>query len=202
MPFEINRITIRQRWISGDLYETRRTRHRELAVSYQISAFTHPYHAGYGGPEVDQRKIAVTSVTLASDGLSAKLTLQQLDPGFVYEFDLGALRSATTTSYYIVMRSTMSMLCLSRFSLREKNAPFRRANSTFPPEITAMKILSFVLLTITASTVCCLTYCNGRRKGIEDPRLHQRGQAFLRKRSMTGILGPLVCGAGCFATNS
>lgn len=93
MPFEINRITI-----TSDGFLVTFTKPVEPGTgnspsSYQISAFTHPYHAGYGGPEIDQRKIAVTSVTLASDGLSAKLSLQQLDPGFVYEFDLGAVRS-------------------------------------------------------------------------------------------------------------
>ena len=61
--------------------------------SYAISAFTHPYHGGYGGPEIDQHKSAVKAVSLADDGLSAVLSLDKLDPGFVYEFDLARLRS-------------------------------------------------------------------------------------------------------------
>ncbi len=59
------------RWISGDLYETRRTRHRELAVVLPDFSLHASLSCGLWWPEVDQRKIAVTSVTLASDGLSA-----------------------------------------------------------------------------------------------------------------------------------
>jgi len=60
---------------------------------YAISTLTQPYHAGYGGPEIDQHQPKVKSVSLAQDGLSAKLVLEKLDPGFVYELDLVRLRS-------------------------------------------------------------------------------------------------------------
>jgi hypothetical protein len=65
----------------------------KMEGSYAISAFTHPYHGGYGGPEVDQQKPGVKAVSLAEDGLSARITLSKLDQGFVYEFDLAGLRS-------------------------------------------------------------------------------------------------------------
>ena len=61
--------------------------------SYRLSTFTHPYHGGYGGPEIEQTKPAVHSAKLAADGLSATLALDELIRGHVYEFDLGALRS-------------------------------------------------------------------------------------------------------------
>ncbi|RLS58205.1 MAG: hypothetical protein DWH91_02805 [Planctomycetota bacterium] len=63
------------------------------ADSYQIKAFTHPYHGGYGGPEIEEQQPAVKSVSLAEDGLSVKLGLEKLDRGFVYELDLIKLRS-------------------------------------------------------------------------------------------------------------
>lgn len=93
MPFEIKRITI-----EPDGFKVTFTKPVESATgsspsSYSVSAFTHPYHAGYGGPEIEQQKPAVTSVTLAEDGFSAKLTLEKLNRGFVYELDLVALRS-------------------------------------------------------------------------------------------------------------
>jgi hypothetical protein len=93
MPFEINRITI-----EPDGFQVTFTKPVEPITgnapsSYAISAFTHPYHAGYGGPEIDQHQSKVKSVSLAEDGLSAKLVLEKLDPGFVYELDLVRLRS-------------------------------------------------------------------------------------------------------------
>jgi glucose/arabinose dehydrogenase len=93
MPFEVERITI-----EPDGFKITFTKPVDQATgnapqSYAISAFTHPYHSGYGGPEVDQRKPAVQAVSLADDGLSAKLRLDKLEPGFVYEFDLARLKS-------------------------------------------------------------------------------------------------------------
>jgi hypothetical protein len=93
MPFEINRITI-----EPDGFKVTFTKPVEQATgsstdSYAISAFTHPYHGGYGGPEIEQHKPDVKAVALAADGLSVKLALEKLDQGFVYELDLALLRS-------------------------------------------------------------------------------------------------------------
>ena len=93
MPFEINRITIAQ-----DGFKVTFTKPVDRATgtstdSYVISAFTHPYHYGYGGPEIEQHQPGVKEVSLAEDGLSARITLKKLDQGFVYGFDLARLRS-------------------------------------------------------------------------------------------------------------
>ncbi len=93
LPFEINRITI-----EPDGFKITFTKPVEMitgrsSTSYSVSAFTHPYHAGYGGPEIEQQHPEVKSVTLAEDGLSAKITLEKLDQGFVYELDLAKLQS-------------------------------------------------------------------------------------------------------------
>ena len=93
MPFEILRVTV-----EPDGFKIAFTKAVDAATggspaSYAISAFTHPYHAGYGGPEVEQHRPGVTAVTLAADGMSAKLTLEKLQRGFVYELNLASLRS-------------------------------------------------------------------------------------------------------------
>ncbi|MCA9011697.1 MAG: hypothetical protein KDB01_18215, partial [Planctomycetaceae bacterium] len=93
MPFEIKRITIEPDGFKLTFTKPVESTTGSSPSSYSVSAFTHPYHAGYGGPEIEQQKPAVTSVTLAEDRLSAKLTLENLNRGFVYELDLLALRS-------------------------------------------------------------------------------------------------------------
>jgi hypothetical protein len=93
MPFEINRITIEPEGFKVTFTKPVETTTGSSASSYAISAFTHPYHAGYGGPEIEQHKPEVKSVRLAEDGLSARITLAKLDRGFVYELDLVQLRS-------------------------------------------------------------------------------------------------------------
>ena len=92
MPFEIKRINI-----TSDGFKITFTKPVEIRTgndpkSYKVSTFTHIYHGGYGGPEVDQTTPQVKSAKLAADGLSAQIILSELKRGHVHEFDLGLLR--------------------------------------------------------------------------------------------------------------
>lgn len=93
MPFEILRVTIQPDGFKITFTKQVEATTGSAASSYAVSAFTHPYHAGYGGPEIEQYSPIVTSVELAEDGLSAKIAVDKLKPGFVYELDLVRLRS-------------------------------------------------------------------------------------------------------------
>jgi hypothetical protein len=93
MPFEIKRITIQP-----DGFNVEFTKPVEATVgndpaSYRLSTFTHIYHGAYGGPEVDQTTPVIKSVKVSDDGMSARLALNALVRGHVYDFDLGQLRS-------------------------------------------------------------------------------------------------------------
>lgn len=88
MPFEIKRINI-----TPDGFRITFTKPVDLTTgadpaSYDITTFTHIYHAGYGGPEVDQTAPTVESVTLSEYGLEATLVLSDIALGHVHEFDL------------------------------------------------------------------------------------------------------------------
>ncbi len=93
MPFEIKRITIEPEGFKVTFTKPVDTATGGDVKSWAISAFTHPYHGAYGGPEIEQHKPAVKAVVLANDGLSAQVTVDGLRKGFVYELDLVALRS-------------------------------------------------------------------------------------------------------------
>ncbi len=93
MPFEIKRITIEPDGFKVTFTKPVDAKTGSDAASWTVSAFTHPYHGAYGGPEIEQHKPRVTAVALAEDGLSACVTLDRLRKGFVYELDLAALRS-------------------------------------------------------------------------------------------------------------
>ena len=93
MPFEIERITI-----TPDGFRLAFTKPVDAATggdhaNYQISTFTHKYHAAYGGPEIEQTAPPVKSVTLSEDGMFATITMDTLTRGHVHAFDLGGLRS-------------------------------------------------------------------------------------------------------------
>ena len=93
MPFEIQRITIEPEGFKISFTKPVETGTGSNPESYGITTFTHPYHGAYGGPEIEQTTPKVISVTLAGDGLSAKIELAKLIPGHVYNFDLAPLRS-------------------------------------------------------------------------------------------------------------
>lgn len=93
MPFEIQRITIEPTGFKVAFTKPVDAKMGNDPKAYKVTTFTHPYHGGYGGPEVDRTTPTVKSVALAADGLSATLTLEKLSRGHVHEFDLGALRS-------------------------------------------------------------------------------------------------------------
>lgn len=93
MPFEINRVTITPNGFHMTFTKPVEMVSGNAKASYGISSFTHPYHAGYGGPEIEKQKHEVQSVTLAEDGLSATVALDTLKQGFVYELDLAGIRS-------------------------------------------------------------------------------------------------------------
>lgn len=92
-PFEIQRLSITPAGFHIEFTQPVARLEGEQVASYRVTTFTHRYHGGYGGKEVDQTKPTVRSVALAEDGLSARLELDVLTRGHVHEFDLGALRS-------------------------------------------------------------------------------------------------------------
>ncbi len=93
MPFEINRIMIEPKGFRVTFTKPVESSTGTAKESYAVSAFTHPYHGAYGGPEIERHMAGVTGVELSADGLTALITLDKLEKGFVYEFDLDALRS-------------------------------------------------------------------------------------------------------------
>ncbi len=93
MPFEIERVSITPNGFRVKFTKPAAAAEGGNAGSYKVTTFTHSYHQGYGGPEIEQTTPAVTSAKLADDGLSATLVLDTLTKGHVHEFNLGALRS-------------------------------------------------------------------------------------------------------------
>jgi hypothetical protein len=94
MPFEINRVTIEPSGFHISFTKPVERISGNEKASYVLSSFTHPYHSGYGGPEIEKQKHAIQSVVLANGGLSATIAIKNLERGFVYEFDLAGLRSS------------------------------------------------------------------------------------------------------------
>jgi len=93
MPFEIKRINITPDGFKVSFTKPVEAKAGNDPKNYKLSTFTHIYHGGYGGPEVDQTTPEVKSAKLAADGLSVQIVLSELKRGHVHEFDLGLLRN-------------------------------------------------------------------------------------------------------------
>ena len=93
LPFEIKRINIQPKGFKIAFTKPVDAATGEDPKSYQITTFTHPYHGGYGGPEIDKTTPDVKSVKISNDGMFATIELDQLIRGHVYNFDLGPVRA-------------------------------------------------------------------------------------------------------------
>lgn len=61
--------------------------------SYQVETFTYIYQANYGSPEVDQTKPTITGVTVSDDGLTARVTLNEMKEGHIHHFKLPGVKN-------------------------------------------------------------------------------------------------------------
>lgn len=92
-PFEIKQINIQPKGFKITFTKPVDPQSANNPETYQLSTFTHNYHRGYGGPEVDQTTPKVKSVKLSKDRLTATIELDTLKQAHVHEFNLNALRS-------------------------------------------------------------------------------------------------------------
>lgn len=61
--------------------------------SYALETYTHIYQQGYGSPEVDHTRPAITAAEVAPDAMSVRLRVQGLVQGHVHDFHLPAFKS-------------------------------------------------------------------------------------------------------------
>jgi hypothetical protein len=93
VPFEVREITIRKDGFVVTFTQPVDRVSAARADAYNVTTFTHVYHAGYGSPEVDQTTARVVRAVAAADGLSVRLHLDQVIEDHVHEFDFGGVTS-------------------------------------------------------------------------------------------------------------
>ena len=62
--------------------------------SYEMTSYTYRYHATYGSPEIDERRLDVTPI-VSKDRRSVRLVVSGLRAAYVHELRLAGIRSAT-----------------------------------------------------------------------------------------------------------
>jgi hypothetical protein len=93
VPFEIKEINIKK---GGFRITFTKPVDKQIAARpevYNITTYTHIYHAGYGSPEVDQTTARVTEAVPSEDGLSVRVHLERIVEDHIHDFNLAGIRS-------------------------------------------------------------------------------------------------------------
>ena len=64
-------------------------------ANFQFKRYYYEYHEAYGSKQFDVQPVAVTNAELSPDGKTVTLKLAELKAGYIYELELGKLRSTT-----------------------------------------------------------------------------------------------------------
>lgn len=93
MPFEIKLVTVTPTGFSIELTQPIAETSPFDSSTVELSTFTHKYHAGYGGPEINQTTPEWTVARVSPDRKTVELKLKELLKGHVYEFHLNGVIS-------------------------------------------------------------------------------------------------------------
>ena len=63
------------------------------AEDLKISSYHYLYQRAYGSPQIDEKEIKITKITIAKDGLSVDINLDSLESGKVYDFAMDGIKS-------------------------------------------------------------------------------------------------------------
>ncbi|HRE82107.1 MAG TPA: cytochrome c, partial [Opitutaceae bacterium] len=91
---EVKTVRLTARGFTFEFTEPMEQSRLQKPAHFQIQRFRFYYQAKYGSPWVDQSAVPVREVIVSADGRKAEVIVEKLEPGFVYEFSLGELRSA------------------------------------------------------------------------------------------------------------
>ncbi len=95
MPFEAHRVEARP-----DGFEVTFTSPVDRAIaeqpsSYAVTSFIYKYHHIYGSPVINQMTHAIRAVVISPDGRSARLLVDSLREGYIFELKMAGVRSAS-----------------------------------------------------------------------------------------------------------
>lgn len=109
-PVEMQTIRLRERGFSIQFTVPMDRAQATQPARYLIKRFRYFYHSKYGSPRIDETPVRIDSIVLSADGRTADLRLPEVSPGFIYEFQVEDLSSATgellanPTGFYTVNR--------------------------------------------------------------------------------------------------
>ncbi|MBI4625584.1 MAG: c-type cytochrome [Verrucomicrobia bacterium] len=94
-PVEIHSIRLLDRGFALEFTVPLNAADAAKAEKYRVKRFRYYYHEKYGSPRIDEAPVPITSVLVSNGDRRVELTLKEMKPGFVYEFQMESLASAS-----------------------------------------------------------------------------------------------------------
>lgn len=66
--------------------------------SFQLKRYYYEYHKKYGSDRMDEQSIPITGLALSADGKNLSIAVDSLMPGYVYQLDIGDIRTSAGDS--------------------------------------------------------------------------------------------------------
>jgi uncharacterized cupredoxin-like copper-binding protein/glucose/arabinose dehydrogenase len=93
MPFEAHRVEARPDGFEITFTSPVDRATASDAASYGVNSFIYKYHHIYGSPVINQVTHGIRSVVVSADGLHARLVLDSLRQGYIFEIKMAGVRS-------------------------------------------------------------------------------------------------------------
>lgn len=94
-PVEILAVRLLSRGFALDFTVPMNAAAAARTETFRVNRFRYLYHARYGSPQIDVASVPVTAVRVSNDTRQVELDLADLQPGYVYEFQLETLNAAS-----------------------------------------------------------------------------------------------------------
>jgi len=94
MPVEILAVRLLDRGFALEFTVPMEAAAAARPASFPLRRFRYLYHGKYGSPRIDETPVAIAEARISPDARRVELTVPDLKPGFIYEFQLESLRAA------------------------------------------------------------------------------------------------------------
>lgn len=93
IPFEMRTVRARPDGFEIEFTRPLDKKSAEDLASYNVESFTYKYHPVYGSPTVNREVCPVKGVQVAEDGMTARIIVDNLRPGYIHHLSLEGIRS-------------------------------------------------------------------------------------------------------------
>jgi len=101
IPFEMRTVKAMPDGFEIEFTQPADKKSAEDIASYSVESFIYKYHAVYGSPPVDNKKLTIKGIKLSADGMRARIVVDGLRKNYIHHIRLDGVRN-TENAYSLV----------------------------------------------------------------------------------------------------